>query len=146
MTLVKITTSHKMKFSIEDLFSKYDQIGRKPRIWPYLQMKILNRRVHFLCNIHFLTKNFAKLLCIHRSNRLRLSIIKDIIRNFSKFIREIPARESLFLKKLQIWGVRPPIWFKKRLWRRCFPVNFAKFLRIPFSQNTSGRLVLYTLH
>ena len=27
---------------------------------------------------------------------------------------------------------------KKRLWHRCFPVNFAKFLRTPFLQNTSG--------
>ena len=31
---------------------------------------------------------------------------------------------------------------KKRLWHRCFPVNFAKFLRTSFSQNTSGRLLL----
>ena len=31
---------------------------------------------------------------------------------------------------------------KKRLWHRCFPVNFAKFLRAPFSQNTYGRLLL----
>ena len=31
---------------------------------------------------------------------------------------------------------------KKRLWYRCFPVNFAKFLRTPFLQNTSGRLLL----
>ena len=29
---------------------------------------------------------------------------------------------------------------KKRLWHRCFPVNFAKFLRKPFSQSTSGWL------
>ena len=27
---------------------------------------------------------------------------------------------------------------KKRLWHRCFPVNFVKFLRTPFLQNTSG--------
>ena len=27
---------------------------------------------------------------------------------------------------------------KKRLWHRCFPVNFAKFLTTPFLQNTSG--------
>ena len=33
---------------------------------------------------------------------------------------------------------------KKRLWRRCFPVNFAKFIRTPFLQNTSGRLLLNT--
>ena len=31
---------------------------------------------------------------------------------------------------------------KKRLWHRCFSVNFAKFLRTPFLQNTSGRLLL----
>ena len=29
-----------------------------------------------------------------------------------------------------------------RLWHRCFPMNFAKFLRTPFWQNTSGRLLL----
>ena len=28
--------------------------------------------------------------------------------------------------------------FKKRLWRRCFPVNFVKFLRTPISTNFSG--------
>ena len=26
----------------------------------------------------------------------------------------------------------------KRLWRRCLPVNFVKFLKTPFLQNTSG--------
>ena len=30
----------------------------------------------------------------------------------------------------------------KRLWHRCFPVNFVKFVRTPFLQNTSGRLLL----
>ena len=29
-----------------------------------------------------------------------------------------------------------------RLWHGCFPVNFVKFLRTPFLQNTSGRLLL----
>ena len=31
---------------------------------------------------------------------------------------------------------------KKRLWQRFFPVSFAKFLRAPFLENTSGRLLL----
>ena len=31
---------------------------------------------------------------------------------------------------------------KQRLWHRSFPVIFAKFLRTPFLQNTSGRLLL----
>ena len=32
---------------------------------------------------------------------------------------------------------------KNRLWHRCFPVNFTKFLRTPFLQNTSGQLLLH---
>ena len=33
---------------------------------------------------------------------------------------------------------------RKRLWHRRFSVNFAKFLRTRFLQNTSGRLFLYS--
>ena len=32
---------------------------------------------------------------------------------------------------------------KKRLWHRCFPVNFVKFSWTPSSQSTSGRLLLW---
>ena len=39
-------------------------------------------------------------------------------------------------------GLRPGTLFKKRLWHRCFPMNFAKFVRKSFLQNTSGRLFL----
>ena len=38
-------------------------------------------------------------------------------------------------------GLRPATLFKKRLRHRCFPVNFVKFLRTPFSLNTSWRLL-----
>ena len=38
---------------------------------------------------------------------------------------------------------RPATLLKKRLWHRYSPMNFAKFLRTPFSQNTSGRLLLF---
>ena len=37
---------------------------------------------------------------------------------------------------------RPVTLLKKKLSRRCFPVNFAKFLRTSFLQNTSGQLLL----
>ena len=33
---------------------------------------------------------------------------------------------------------QPATLLKKSLWYNCFPVNFAKFLRTPFLQNTSG--------
>ena len=35
---------------------------------------------------------------------------------------------------------------KESLLQRCFPVDFAKFLRTPFLQNTSGRLLLPSQH
>ena len=37
----------KMKFSIKDLFSKYNQIRRKLRIWPYLLKKSLMEKFIF---------------------------------------------------------------------------------------------------
>ena len=46
------------------------------------------------------------------------------------------------LMNLQAWSQSPPTLFKKRLWHRCFPVNFGKFLRTCFLQNTFGRLSL----
>ena len=39
-------------------------------------------------------------------------------------------------------GPRPATLLTKRLWHRCFPVNFAKFLRKPFIQNSSRQLLL----
>ena len=38
--------------------------------------------------------------------------------------------------------LRPATLLNKWPWHRFFLVNFAKFLRIPFLQNTSGRLLL----
>ena len=49
------------------------------------------------------------------------------------------ARVSFLIKS----GLRPATLLKKRFWHRCFPVNFAKFLRTTFLQNTSGRLLLF---
>ena len=59
-------------------------------------------------------------------------------RGFAKFTGK-HLRQSLFLNKVAGLG---PATLLKRLWRSCFLVDFAKFLRTPFLQNTSGRLFL----
>ena len=41
--------------------------------------------------------------------------------------------------------VLPATLLKKRLWHRCFPVNFAKFLRTPFFTKHLWWLLLYFL-
>ena len=48
----------------------------------------------------------------------------------------LPEKKALFFSVLQKQSSRTVLWpatfFKKRLWCRCFPVNFVKFLRTPF--------------
>ena len=47
--------------------------------------------------------------------------------------------ESLFNK---VADLRPATLLKKRLWHRCFPVNFANFLRTPlFAEHLSWLLL-----
>ena len=54
---------------------------------------------------------------------------KGVLRNLTKFTGKHLCK-SLFFNKVA--GLRPAALLKKRLWHRCFPVNFAKFLRTPF--------------
>ena len=75
----------------------------------------------------------------YRSSHRSYSVRKGVPRNFAKF----PGKhlcQSLFFDKVA--GLRPATLLKKRLWHKCFPLNFAKFPRTPFLQNTSGRLLL----
>ena len=76
-----------------------------------------------------------------RSSHQRCSVRKAVLRNFTKFTGKHLC-QSLFFNKVA--GLRPATLLKLRLWHRCFPVNFAKFLRTPILQNTPGRLVLET--
>ena len=59
----------------------------------------------------------------------RCSMIKAVLRNFAKFTGKHLCH-SLFLNK--VVGLRPATLLKRRLWHRCFPVNFVKFLRTSF--------------
>ena len=53
--------------------------------------------------------------------------IKGILGNFAKFTGKHPLES--FNK---VSSLRPATLLKKRLWHRCFPVSFEKFLRTPF--------------
>ena len=69
------------------------------------------------------TSNFVMCLlkfvytCHFRSSRPEVFGKKLVLKSFAKFTGK-HLRKSLFL-------------IKRRLWRRCFPVNFEKFLRSP---------------
>ena len=61
------------------------------------------------------------------------------MRNFAEFTRKHLCR-NLFFDKVKLCRFAASL--KTRLWRRCFLVNFAKFVRTPFLQNTTRRLFL----
>ena len=69
----------------------------------------------------------------------RCSILKKgVLKNFAKLTgKRVPKS---FLIKVQ---AAPATLIKKRLWHKCFPVNFPKFLRTAFLQNPSGWQLLY---
>ena len=69
-----------------------------------------------------------------RSSHQRCSIKKVVLKNFPKLTGK-HQRQSLFFSKVS--GFRPATLLKKKLWHKCFPVNFAKFLRTPLLQSTS---------
>ena len=62
-----------------------------------------------------------------------------LLRNFATFTGKHLC-QNLFFNKVA--GPRPATLFKKTLWHRCFPVNFPKFLKTPFIQSNSRRLLL----
>ena len=63
---------------------------------------------------------------LSRSSHQRCSVTKGVLRDFTKFTGKRLC-QSLFLNKDA--GLRPATLLKRRLWYRCFPVNFANFLR-----------------
>ena len=67
-------------------------------------------------------------MSLNRSSRKEVFCKKGVLRNFAKFTGK-HLYQSLFFNKV---AGKPATLLKKRFWHRCFPVNFAKFLRTPF--------------
>ena len=72
---------------------------------------------------------------IVRSSHQRCFVRNGAIRNFAKFTGKHLC-QSLFFNKVA--SLRPATLLKKRLWDRCFSVNFAKFFRTLFYRTPPG--------
>ena len=101
--------------------------------WFYVQRWCLRRKsqsgMHVICDP----------VC-SRSSRPKVFYRKDVLRYFAKFTGKHLC-QSLFFNKVAC--LRPGTLLKKRLWHRCFPVNFAKFLRTSFFTEHLRWLLLY---
>ena len=54
-------------------------------------------------------------------------MLKGVLKNFTKFTGKHLCQSVFFNKETLLKTL-----LKKRLWHRCFPVDFEKFLRTPF--------------
>ena len=68
-------------------------------------------------------KETLEILTVVRSSHHGCSVTKGVLRNFTKFTGKHVC-------------LSPATLLKKRPWHRCFPLNFAKFLRTPFFYRT----------
>ena len=66
-------------------------------------------------------KGLNILLAFGRGSRPEVFCKKGVLKNFAKFTGKYLCHSLVFNK---VAGLRPVTLFKKRLWHRCFPVNF----------------------
>ena len=93
------------------------------QIFPITQLPHPARVTCFINNLWVIAEG--------RSNHQRCSV-KKVFLKISQNSWENACTRVSFLIKLQA----------KRIWHRCFPLNFVKFLRTQFLLNSSGRLLL----
>ena len=68
---------------------------------------------------------------------------KGVFKKFHKIHLKTPMLKSYFNR---VSGLRAVTLLKKRFQHRCFQVNFMKFLRTPFLQNTSVICLTVSFH
>ena len=100
--------------------------------------------IQAICLYVILKKDFFLSL----SALVEVNLAKSLTDHFEKLVfckicRKRPCR-SLFFSKVA--DTRSATLLKKRLRHRCFSVNFTKFLRTPFLQNTSGQLLFFLIY
>ena len=81
-----------------------------------------------LKKIYFYTVNQSLFDTNKQKQSSRGVLLKGVLRNLTKFTGK-QLYQRLFFNKVA--DLRPATLLKKRLWHRCFPVNFVKFLRTP---------------
>ena len=104
-------------------------------------------------NLYRLFSNKQHLLTFWHTLTVSFQICKNAglvwLLHFDPLIKVRSSVKRCSVKKVFLQfskNSQPQAWnfIKKRLWRRCFPVNFTKFLRAPYLQKTTGRLPAQT--
>ena len=97
------------------------------RQW-HLKYEILENKKF---DVKKLTENIGSVYYCHKFDPIKCLVWRGLVmplvfRNYTKF-----TGKHLW-QSLLVADLRPATLLKKRRWHRCFPMNFAKFLRTPF--------------
>ena len=82
----------------------------------------MGRAVSYM-HIFYLFKMLDLVTLTSRSSHQRCSVKRGVLKSFTKF-KGKHLCQGLYFNKVA--GLRPATLLKKRLWHRCFPVNFVK--------------------
>ena len=143
-SLTQVSEAVPQRCSVNGIFKKFAKFAEK-----HLCQCLLFNKVAGLRQLWILKKIYWKNPCEYTAAKGR-----DIQNYKSRWHKpDVPVfrfrtytTTSAHLKfgtQMVLLAGRPVTLLKKRLWHRCFPVNYVKFLRTPFLQNTSGLLLLY---
>ena len=134
-------------------YSELDQTSKMERftkiVNSFLAVNYFHKKLHFRYLrglwIHLCHLRYKFSICISEkgthTNKYGFSV-SDFSDEDCIFAELKKCAWGCFMFFVLLWDLRPATLLKKGLWHRFFPVNFAKFLRATFSQNTSGRLLL----
>ena len=94
--------------------------------WHFLSLLLFSSMTYRFFRINGdISKNRLKLLTKYKDDSEKEEVVRRCSSKFHKIHGKKHLCQSLFLNKVA--GIRPATLFKKRLWHRCFPVNFETF-------------------
>ena len=111
---------------LQDLFQNFGLI--KLKLAKVSQYKVTLRGQYTRFSPRKISENlWLSDILIGNKQGLKQPVRKGVLRNFAKFSGKY-QRQSHFFNRVAC--LRPATLLKKRLWHKCFPVNFATFLGV----------------
>ena len=126
--------------SSQDHCQRSSRISNMPRAGFKPEQNLSSGLVEWSCAVVITTTPQRQTTTPQRQTTTPRHLFRDVLRNFTKFTGKHLC-QVLFMS-----GLKACNFIKMRLWHWCFHVNFAKFLRTPFLQNTSGWLHLFRVN
>ena len=98
------------------------------------------KRIPVFSGVNEQRKTWGSSEAVARRCSMKKVFHMGVLRNFEKFTGKHVCQDLFFNKAASLC---PTTLLKNILWHRCFPLNFAKFLRTLFLQNTSSGCFWY---